>query len=86
MSICLSFHRYGGFYFFRGCTWRLSLGWVSLTWYSATVESLLEKYERKVTEARKVEQDRCVTLVRRYQPVGEPPHDLLRAIRHGDLA
>lgn len=31
MTLMISFGKYGGFYFHRGYSWRLCLGWMALT-------------------------------------------------------
>jgi hypothetical protein len=43
MSFVLSFGRYGGFYFSRGWSTRLCLGWVAITWLPAEIDDLLAK-------------------------------------------
>jgi hypothetical protein len=43
MSFTLSLGQWGGFYFQRGYSWRLCLGWVSLTWFPEDIDDILDR-------------------------------------------
>jgi len=40
-SLTLSWGKYGGFYFFRGFSKRLCLGWISLTYFPDEIDNLI---------------------------------------------
>lgn len=44
MSMVISFGRYGGFYFMRGNTTRLCLGWMALTYLPADLDDTLADF------------------------------------------
>jgi len=57
MTIAVSFGKYGGFYFHRGYTTRLCLGWVAITYFPCDIDTLFdelfkEKEKRKNMVAR----------------------------------
>lgn len=43
MTIAVSFGKYGGFYFRRGYTTRLCLGWVAITYFPCDIDTIFEK-------------------------------------------
>lgn len=43
MSICVSLGAYGGFYFSRGWSWRLCLGWLAVTVFPCDLDRVLDR-------------------------------------------
>lgn len=41
MTIAISFGAYGGFYFYRGYSIRICLGWVALTYLPRDLDTIL---------------------------------------------
>lgn len=50
MTIMFSFGKYGGFYFSRGFTWRLCLGWMAITLIPSDDDILLKTVKEKVDD------------------------------------
>lgn len=54
MTVAISFGKYGGFYFSRGYTTRLCIGWVAITYFPRDIDTIFDKMfaEDKKPEAR----------------------------------
>ena len=52
-TIAISWGRYGGFYFHKGATIRLCLGWVAITYFRQDLDDLIKFWRTSVVNGNK---------------------------------
>lgn len=50
-SLCLSWGKWGGFYWHKGYSFRICLGWVAITWFPDEIDDLIHFVRQKNNES-----------------------------------